>query len=279
MNYRHIYHAGNISDVFKHIIYSELLLKLREKDKPFCIIETHAGLGLYSFKAEESNKTKEYQKGVLTFLKNAQQDPDFSSYLRVIHSVNGSDEIIRNYPGSPVFGRFFLRKQDKMKLFELHSIDCKILSTLFAKEFRVKVFHGNGYQSLKSCLPPIEKRGLVFIDPPFEDKNEIIKIIDGLKEALKRFSYGIFAIWYPIKIKKNLEDFYNNISQLNLKKFLSEAIYIEFDFYPEHIDERLNGCGMMIINPPWQIEDRLKKILPKLLHYLELEGSFKINKL
>jgi 23S rRNA (adenine2030-N6)-methyltransferase len=273
MNYRHLYHAGSFSDVFKHFIFTELLLKLREKKTPFCVIDTHAGLGLYNIHSMEAQKTLEYQTGIEYFLQNASKDPDLDAYIRVIRSVNGSEEKLKNYPGSPFFARFYLGKNDRLRLSELHPEDIKALNGFFEKDPRIKMFFQDGYQSLKALLPPPERRGIVLIDPPFERRDEFKAIIEGLKEAQKRFAHGIYAIWYPLKEMKIVDQFYKELSCLGFGNILR----LEMTIHREPQEEGLKGCGMTILNPPWQLEEKMKKVLPRFLDYLNAKGTIVIN--
>ena len=270
MNYRHLYHAGSFCDVFKHFILTELLLKLREKETPFCIIDTHGGLGLYDVASKEAQKTMEYQRGVEEFLQKAGGDPDFDPYCRVIQAVNGEEgQPLKNYPGSPFFSRFYLRKQDRLRVCEWHPEDVKALQRLFEKDRRVKIFFQDGYGALKALLPPLERRGMVLIDPPFEKKDEFERIVQGLKEGLRRFAHGIYCIWYPLKEGKPVQKFYEGLVRLKVK----EVLRLEMTLLTPLREEGLQGCGMAIVNPPWLLEEKMKALLPKLSKHLNARSK------
>ncbi|MGI4852283.1 MAG: 23S rRNA (adenine(2030)-N(6))-methyltransferase RlmJ [Janthinobacterium lividum] len=278
MNYRHIYHAGCYADVFKHIILIEILLKLRLKEKPFCVIDTHAGIGLYDLDSIQAQKTGEFEKGISKFLIKGRSDPDFIEYVRVIDSLNQNCRekgapALKKYPGSPAFARFCLRPQDRLRVCEWHPEDVKILQEHFEKDSQVKVFHQDAYQFLKAVLPPLEKRGLVLIDPPFEKTNEFENLIGGLTQAFKRFAHGIYALWYPIKEIDAIDQFHFDLKKAGFGNFL--CIEMALDILPP--EESLRGCGMIIFNPPWQLDERMKIILPKLMDYLEFKGSSRIE--
>jgi 23S rRNA (adenine2030-N6)-methyltransferase len=276
MNYRHLYHAGSFTDVFKHFILTHLLLKLREKKNPFCVLDTHAGIGLYNLYSPEALKTLEYQKGVERLLKNALHDADFEPYIQVIKSVNEVEGTLKKYPGSPFITRYYLRQDDRLKLSELHPEDFKTLKKLFEKDSRVQVIFQDGYQSLKALLPPLERRGAILIDPPFEQIDEFSALIKALKEAQKRFSYGIYAIWYPIKNIKSVESFYKELKKiLGFKEILRLELSLKQNFY----EEGLRACGMAILNPPWKFEEKMKKPLERLIEYLETKGTVFISKI
>ena len=278
MNYRHIYHAGCYADVFKHIILTELLQKLRSKEKPFCVIDTHAGLGIYDIQSVEAQKTLEFEKGILKFLTQGGKDSDFEDYVRTINVVNKeviekNETALKKYPGSPFIARFYLREQDRLKLCEWHPEDVKVLQKHFEKDQHVKVFHQDAYQFLKAILPPLEKRGLILIDPPFEKTNEFQHLMEGLHQAFKRFAHGIYAIWYPIKDFKTIEQFHFDLKKTGFVNSL--CLEMTLDVLPP--DESLRGCGMTILNPPWQFKEKMKILLPKLIDYLDFKGKITIE--
>jgi 23S rRNA (adenine2030-N6)-methyltransferase len=213
---------------------------------------------------------KEMEKAIVETLKVNQLH---DAYIRVIRSVNGSEEKLKNYPGSPFFARFYLGKNDRLRLSELHPEDIKALNGFFEKDPRIKVFFQDGYQSLKALLPPPERRGIVLIDPPFERRDEFKVIIEGLKEAQKRFAHGIYAIWYPLKEMKIVDQFYKELSCLGFGNILR----LEMTIHREPQEEGLKGCGMTILNPPWQLEEKMKKVLPRFLDYLNAKGTIVIN--
>lgn len=271
MNYRHIFHAGNFADVFKHWILTLILEKLIEKPTPFCVIDSHAGLGLYNLKDPQAQKTLEYTSGVETFLKK-QSDPSFETYYKIVFSFMTSMGL---YPGSPAIIQDFLRSDDKLWCSELHPQDYLVLKQNFDSDSRIKVLHKDGYQSIRALLPPAQRRGLVFIDPPFEEKDEVEQLLTALKNGLKRFSHGIYAVWYPIKDQGLVQKFYRELIDLDLK----ESFYVEFHAN-SNVSNQLSSCGMLLINPPWQLDRKLKESLPLLLKFLDLEnGGFKIQKL
>jgi len=271
MNYRHIYHAGNFADVFKHWILTLILEKLVEKPTPFCVIDSHAGLGQYNLKDPNAQKTLEYMTGVQLFLK-CEPELAFRSYLTIIKDYKANFDL---YPGSPAIIQTFLRQQARLWCAELHPDDYSVLQQNFSTDPRIKVLHQDGYQAIKSLLPPPERRGLVFIDPPFEQINEISLLVTCLQEALKRFSHGIYAIWYPIKDKNLVQKMYREIVSLEAPNCLVVELHAN-----SIVSNQLSSCGMVIINSPWQLEEKLRDNMPLLLQYLKLEqGSFKVQSL
>lgn len=260
MNYRHIFHAGNFSDVIKHYILTLCLNKLRQKTSPFCIIDTHAGIGHYDLQSTLAQKTKEYVKGIQPLLNAQGLDPSFNAYLDVVRAYNPELPTLQFYPGSPLIARHFLRVGDRMLLSELHPIDAENLNDLFKRDSLVKVLNQDAYISLKSLLPPKEKRGLILIDPPFEKRDEFNALIKGLREAISRFAHGMYLIWFPIKDPLVCEDFYESLHALSLPK----TLLLEFFIHKPLQTNVLNGCGIIMINPPWQIDTLLKHPLKQL---------------
>lgn len=283
MNYRHVYHAGNFADVFKHCILGLLLKSLWRKEQPYCYIDTHAGLGIYDLRSEAAEKTSEYLFGVSRVLSSASENipPEIDFYLQALKELNSevdgaplTSSNIRLYPGSPFLARFLLRPQDRMILTELHPEDVLSLRDLFAKDQQVTVHHYDGYQGLKAFLPPSERRGLVLIDPAYEQKNEFILILSALEVALSRWRTGVYAIWYPIKDFTLVDNFLRSLGNMDLKYIVSEITLSK-----QTVSKELVGCGMVIVNPSWQIEIALEKVLSWLWRTLspEREGGVKIK--
>jgi 23S rRNA (adenine2030-N6)-methyltransferase len=306
MNYRHIYHAGNFADVFKHCILTLLAQNFLHKDKSFCYVETHAGIARYDLLSEEAQKTSEYLTGIAPILnsiynteststtKHLPPPEELAPYFTAIKQLNknlANPTDLRFYPGSPYLVRSLLRPQDRMILMELHKEDVLILKKEFANDKQVAVHHCDGYQGLKAFLPPPIKRGLVLIDPSFEQKDEFEKIIAALTLATSRWSTATYAVWYPIKDTLPLEPFLKKLHALHLPILINE-ITINNQTTTEHpphikptttnpnntIPDRttnnLTGCGMAIINPPWKFEEQLNRVLPWLHKTLSITHRY-----
>lgn len=270
MNYRHIYHAGNFADVFKHWVLTLVLEKLCQKDTPFFLLDTHAGLGFYNLQHANAQSTLEHRAGVAKVI-DRDLTHKFDSYKTIIQRYQAQ----QIYPGSPVIMQYFLREGDRLFLNELHPQDYLELRENFIADPRVKVSNSDAYQCLKALLPPRERRGLVLIDPAFEQKDEFIKLIDGVREALKRFANGIYIIWYPIKDRKTVDKFYRNLLELPLDSCISIELHAN-----ENMDTQLTSNGLVIINPPWQLDATILAGLPDLLKYLDFaHGTYKLNTL
>jgi 23S rRNA (adenine2030-N6)-methyltransferase len=265
MNYRHIYHAGNRCDVFKHLILALILQKFTEKDTPFCVLDTHAGIGEYDLDSVEAQKTNEAREGILALLA---ANPSAACLQPYLQCVKNTAETMR-YPGSPLIARAFIRPTDRLILCELHAQDAHTLKQHFHHDPQVHIHHRNGYEALGALLPPTEKRGLILIDPPFEKTDEFSTMALALRGALKRFRQGVFALWYPIKGRAMVEDFYAQLQSHSLP----EALQIEWLFFPTLQPDRLNGCGMLILNPPWQLEAHVAQSMEIIAQALGIEGS------
>ncbi|MDO8953979.1 MAG: 23S rRNA (adenine(2030)-N(6))-methyltransferase RlmJ [Gammaproteobacteria bacterium] len=278
MNYRHLYHAGNFCDVVKHCILVSLLQSFAEKDKPYCYIDTHAGTGLYDLESDESTKSGEWQEGIAKILAETSAIPQLvADYVACIRQCNYSDGPITQYPGSAYLAKQLMSFNDSIMLNELHPEDAHLLKNTFASDPRIAIHQQDAYQILKALLPPAIKRGLILIDPPYEHPKEFEKIVAALPLALKRFSTGCYAIWYPIKDKRAVKKFLDHIKALNLPNVLD----IQLNILPEDSRFQLNGTGMLIINPPWQVEQKLEPVLAWLWQKLSIngQGSYKLEKL
>ena len=268
MNYRHVYHAGNFADVVKHVVLALVIEHMKRKDTPFRIIDTHAGVGLYALNHGPAEKTGEWREGIGRLLGAAhagltrEAAEVLAPYLDVIRAENAAapDGQLTRYPGSPLIARRLMRRGDQLVANELHPDDRARLVELFAKDRQAKVLGLDGYIALKSLLPPKERRGLVLIDPPFEEPNELIRITEGLTEAVRRFETGTFLIWYPIKDPKSVSRFHRAIAEASPRECLIGEVMLRTARHPE----KLNGCGLVIVNPPWQLGKQLEIALPAL---------------
>jgi len=255
MNYHHIYHAGNFADVFKHITLTLIIEYLKQKEKPFFILDTHAGSGVYNLSDEKALKTGESSTGILKVLTNEKLLALAPKYFEIITKINRGNNL-NLYPGSPYFIAKLSRKIDRLHFCELYNDDYIALKRNFAGQLNIRMFNENGYQHLKSDLPPQNKRGLILIDPPYEDKDEFATLIENIKLALERFATGIYMIWYPIKDIVVIDDFYNQVKQTTDKEVLRADLLID----DIRNTDKLCGCGLMIINPPYTLDKRISEL-------------------
>lgn len=266
MNYRHIYHAGNFADVLKHAVLARLIVYLQQKDKAFRIIDTHAGIGLYDLSFEEAQKTGEWLEGIGALMK-AEIAPAaralLAPYLDAIAALN-PDGGVKYYPGSPKLARMLMRPQDRLSALELHPDDSRALARLFEGDFQVRVTELDGWLALGAHLPPKEKRGIVLVDPPFEEPDEYGRLVDGLARAARRFATGTYCLWYPIKKGAPIADFHERLQALEIPKMLCAELMVKSD----RETTGLTGTGLIIVNPPFTLKDELHLLLPELKRVL-----------
>lgn len=270
LSYRHIFHAGNFADVFKHIALSVLLKALARKDKPFCFIDTHAGAGRYDLSSAMAQKNREFATGIGRLWPSAtsQLPAPVSDYLAAVKACNAKGKNLRWYPGSPLLAHQLLRRGDRMLLAELHPADYPRLNRVFDKQPQVSVYHQDGYQLLKAKIPPHERRGLVLMDPAYERRDEIERLGSALLQGHRRWQTGCFVIWYPIMPKISLAALLHQLEQQAIRNILQTELCI----YPDDNPAGLNGGGLLIVNPPWQCDARLGELLPWLWRTLSAEG-------
>ncbi len=259
MNYRHVFHAGNFADVMKHAVLAMIVEHLRAKPTPFCILDTHAGVGRYDLTSSPAQRTGEYAGGIARLFGQAPPHPALAPYLDAVAALN-PDGILRWYPGSPRLARAMMRPQDRLVLSELHPEDAATLKAEFARDRQTVVHQMDAYHALKAHVPPKEKRGLVLIDPPFEEPDEFTRLVAGLSQAHKRWPTGIYAIWYPIKERPAVWRFQEALAETGIPKIL----IAELTIHPEDTHLRLNGSGLAIVNPPWKLDETLAEVLPAL---------------
>jgi 23S rRNA (adenine2030-N6)-methyltransferase len=267
MNYRHDYHAGNFADVLKHAILALIIDYLKRKDSPFMALDAHAGPGLYDLSGIEAQKTGEWQGGIGR-LWSQPCPPALDPWLEVVRGFN-PDGTLLTYPGSPKLFQSLLRPRDRLVLIEKHPQDHERLAQEFCYDRRVHVHLDDAYAHLKAALPPPERRGLVLIDPPYEEKDEFQKMLRSMQQALKRWPTGTYCLWYPIKARDPIDQFWSQLKALNPPPTLTAEVMIRASDDPF----RLNGCGLAILNPPWVLEDQLEQVLPFLAQTLVPGGG------
>jgi 23S rRNA (adenine2030-N6)-methyltransferase len=267
MNYRHAFHAGNFADVLKHAILIDLLAALLTKPAAFCYVDTHAGRGSYDLHGEEAERTREYVDGVQRLLGAANLPPTLDAYVKLVRSfgVDNTGALVR-YPGSPMIAGSLMRENDRGILCELHEEEATALRTALRGASRFAIHQRDGYAALNALLPPAQKRGLVLIDPPFESQaGEYVHIQNALENALARWPNAIYAIWYPIKLREVIAPFHRWLCK---NTGTSDVLVAELLLHPDNSGLRLNGCGVAIVNPPWQFDRQVREWLPRLTELL-----------
>jgi len=260
MNYRHAYHAGNFADCVKHALLIALLQALQRKTTPFLVLDTHAGLGRYDVATGPAERTGEWRAGIAAVL--AAADPALADYTGLVERCG-------LYPGSPAITAALLRPQDRLIACELHPEDAATLKRAFAGQPGVAVHERDGYEALRAFLPPPERRGLILIDPPFERADEFSVLAARLIAAWTKFPGGVYVAWYPIKHRAPVRAFFDALSAAGLR----DVINVEFLRRPPLDPARLNGCGLVIINPPYGFADTARPMLDALTRILGEAGA------
>lgn len=264
MNYRHAFHAGNFADVFKHAILLALLDALTVKDKPLCYFDTHAGSGRYLLDAAEAEKTGEWRDGIGRLIDAPDVPPPLQRYVAAVRACN-SDGTFRAYPGSPLLASNALRSHDSLVLCEVQDAEVAVLRALFHDDRRAHVHARDGYAALNALLPPAEKRGLVLIDPPFEvQADDFTAIETALSQTHARWPSGVYVAWYPIKSHRTIARLHRRLARGPFTKLLVAELLV----HPDDSPLRLNGCGMLIANPPWRLDATLSGLLTELCERL-----------
>lgn len=273
MNYRHAYHAGNHADVFKHIALARIFALMARKDTPFAYLDSHSGVGLYDLLGDEASRTGEWESGIGRLWEREGLPELVQDYLEVVRALNPDGEL-EFYPGSPELARRLTRSQDRVLLNELHPEDGRLLKANMGGERRIAVHQGDGWLLPRAFLPVSEKRGVLLIDPPFEQPDDLERCVAALDEAIGRMRQTVVAIWYPIKDRRQLKRFYQRLEKCSAPKLLR----VELCVHPADTAERLNGSGLVIANPPWPLDEELRGLLPWLADTLaQSEGGWQLD--
>jgi 23S rRNA (adenine2030-N6)-methyltransferase len=270
MNYRHAFHAGNFADVFKHAVLLALLDALTAKDKPLCYMDTHAGAGVYALDEARAEKTGEWRDGIGRIVEAKSLPAPLHRYRDAIRAFNPQGGLYL-YPGSPAIAAHALRKTDRLVLCETQDEEAAALREHFRADKRAHVHRRDGYAAMNALLPPAERRGLVLVDPPFEQQAEEFRVIEtALQAAHLRWPTGVYAVWYPVKKRATIMPFQRWLAARGWRDVLMSELLVQADDSPL----RLNGCGMVIVNAPWQFDATLAKLLPALKELLaQAEGA------
>ena len=271
MNYHHEFHAGNFADVFKHIVFCRILHYLRGKPAAFRVIDTHAGAGLYDLGGAEAKRGGEWQEGIARLIAAQVEAPVaalLAPYLDVVSALNERGRL-RLYPGSPALARAWLRPQDRLIACEVEPQAAAALRQNLRGDVRIKVLEIDGWTALGAYVPPKERRGLVLIDPPFEEERDFARLAHGLVAAQRKWATGIYLLWYPIKDRGGPDALAKSLRRLGPAKLLRA----ELNVGPLSDPTRLNGCGLILLNPPWTLEQELSLLLPALAGILGRDGK------
>ncbi len=275
MNYRHAFHAGNFSDVFKHVLLTRILVYLGQKETPFRVIDTHAGEGLYDLSSEAAERTAEWRGGIGRLIGGetpmpAEVETLLAPYLAVVARFMTGEA--PRYPGSPAIAAALLRRQDRIIFCEAHPEVVQNLKANLGRDKRAKIIAIDGFTGLKAYLPPVERRGLVLIDPPFEAKDEFARIVRGLESGLKRWPGGTYMIWFPIKDRAAVSAFYADIGSAIATAGVRDALRLEFWIDEAEKAQALASNGLVIVNPPFVLEREARVLLPYLSQTLAVSN-------
>jgi 23S rRNA (adenine2030-N6)-methyltransferase len=269
MNYRHAFHAGNFADVVKHALLARILVHLGEKPQPFRVIDTHAGAGLYDLAGPDASRTGEWRAGIGRLVAASLAPPAralLAPYLDLVAKLNRGGEL-RHYPGSPLVALDLMRPQDRLIACELEPGAAAALQSNLQADKRAKAIALDGFVALNAYVPPKERRGLVLIDPPFEQPNEFERLAQCLIEAHRKWATGCYVAWYPRKDLAAVRALINRIKRSGIPKVLRAELDVGGD------QTRLVGTGLLIINPPWRLDEELALLLPALADALAQEHT------
>lgn len=279
MNYRHQFHAGNFADVFKHVALIHLVRGLQRKERGFLYLDTHAGRGRYDLTAaargDSLERQPEWPAGIGRLWGEAGLPALLEDYMALVRDFDGRQgfsggvEAPRFYPGSPWIVRTLMRPQDRMALCEKQPEECAVLTDELGETRGVSVHAMDGYTAIRAMLPPQEKRALVLIDPPFETQDEYTRIGEALSVGLQRMPAATYAIWYPLTERARGEAFSTLLQSLRPPPTYTMELAIAGPDSPA----KLKGCGLAVINPPWQSEREFAPVLAKLAELLAVDAG------
>jgi len=277
MNYRHAFHAGNFADVVKHIVLARILTYLHEKPAAFRVIDTHAGAGVYDLASPEATRGGEWHDGIARLTAAPLRDKAaalLAPYLDAVAALNPAGAL-KTYPGSPALVRAFLRPQDRLIACELEPKAQAALTRAMQRDPRVKTLAIDGWTALSAYVPPTERRGLVLTDPPFERDDDFPRLVQGLAAAHRKWATGQYLLWYPVKGRTEPDALAKRLRRLGIPKILRAELIVSSLSDPT----RLNGSGLIVVNPPWTLEAELRLLLPVLADLLgrEKQGRYTLD--
>ena len=267
MNYRHAFHAGGFADVIKHIVLVRMLSYLQDKQAPFRVIDTHAGAGVYDLAGEEARRSGEWLTGIARVMQARFSEtvlPLVTPYLDIVRAFNPPAQL-KAYPGSPLIARALLRPQDRMTACEVEPKARKRLIDALRRDAQARVVDLDGWTALPAFVPPNERRGLVLIDPPYEQKDEFERLAAGFSEAFAKWPTGSYLLWYPAKSRRSTDELARQVAQVvGATRPPGKCLRVEFSVAPQTATAGLTSAGLLVVNPPWTLAAELKAILPEL---------------
>ncbi|NRA72649.1 MAG: 23S rRNA (adenine(2030)-N(6))-methyltransferase RlmJ [Gammaproteobacteria bacterium] len=272
LSYRHSFHAGNFADVLKHTVQSLIIESLQQKPTPFVYVDTHSAAGRYNLSDSKSEKTGEYKQGIARLWHRNDIPELMRPYLSTVQALNPTDKL-QYYPGSPMVAKTLIGHHNRMELTELHPTDIELLRQEFSGDRKVRIQQIDGYKGLKATLPPAQRRALVLIDPPYELKTEHDDAINGIVASHKRFATGIYALWYPMVSRAQVNRFCEKFAKQGIRNILRIELCVKADTN----EFGMTGSGMIIVNPPWKLEQQMQQLLPWLTEQLKQDDSAKFT--
>jgi len=268
MNYRHAFHAGNFADVIKHVVLVRILLHLQEKNAAFRVIDTHAGAGVYDLAGEEAERGGEWLTGIARIMQARFSEnalPLIKPYLDIVRAFNPQPGQLTVYPGSPLLARALLRPQDRMTACEVEAKARKDLIESLRRDTQARVVDLDGWTALPAFVPPKERRGLVLIDPPYEQKDEFERLAAGFSEAYAKWPTGSYLLWYPAKSRRATDELARQVAHaVGQARPPGKCLRVEFSAAPQTAGAGLTSAGLLVVNPPWTLAAELRTILPEL---------------
>jgi len=281
MNYLHHYHAGNFADVWKHALLIPILRALQRKEKGLLFLDTHAGRGSYDLatatQGDSLERRAEFPDGIGRLWRAESLLPSLADYVETVkrfdRSRGNAEDAPRFYPGSPRLAHLYLRPQDRLAACELHPTEFAALEDEFFREKGVSLHHLDGYTAVRAMLPPLEKRALVLIDPPFEQQDEFARILGALAESQRRLPSATVVVWYPLTQRARADEFLQEVRIARRAPAFTAEIWIAGEFS----NLKMRGCGLLVVNPPWQIDRELEPIMQALLPILRQDPGAGVN--
>ncbi len=264
LSYRHAFHAGNHADVLKHMVLVDLIGYLKQKDKPFWYIDTHAGAGLYALDTPTALKTAEFRDGIGRLWTETGLPAPVQAYVDQVRQLNRTGKLLR-YPGSPQIALQLLRPTDRLHLFDLHSTDSRLLQKQYDGDRRIRAQAGDGYSGLKALLPPQPRRALVLVDPSYEDRQDYREVVHATEDALRRFATGVYMVWYPLLSKRESVRLPAALTALRERDWLQVELQVKA---PAEDGIGMHGSGLFVFNPPWTLPAMLEDAMPALVRLL-----------
>lgn len=270
LSYRHAFHVGNHADVLKHLVLLQVLKHAGQKDKPFWYIDTHAGAGTYALDKGYATQNSEFSSGISRLWDAKGLPSAINDYIDIVRQFN-PDKSLKHYPGSPVLAYTAMRPDDRLRLFELHPNDYKLLNQSFKalglgpNNRKVMTESQDGFVGIKALLPPPPRRGVVLIDPPYEEKKDYQRVVEMIKDSLTRFPTGTYIVWYPLLQRPEPQQMIDKLKRLPLKNWLHVNLTVQS---PSEDGFGMHGSGLFIVNPPYTLPELLTETMPVLIDLL-----------